>query len=936
MARIRREQFEQLARRQGNRHRNELVDRLTEDDENALVDPDTEDVLLKDSRGNVARLAVTNEGLTGLTTPEGRTFRIQRNKEGLVSALNAPGDTALKMEYSPKGELSQLAINERPILDLKQEGNSVEATFADGVTERLEVFPDRKVAAATDALGHRIGFNYNSTGDVVKVVDARGNATEFTYDEGGFSQSVRFPDGAMESFDVTSDGRLEVRLNEQSHFLVAFDDADNIESIAWSDGHRIDLKIDDEGRPVAGKNAGHEVKYEYGDNGLLTLEEQDGDAIAYAYDGEDNLVALTTPFGDECHFKYDGDDLIREILDWGGQTFSFSHHANGQLATIRFPNGVVSEIQCHATGEDQEIRTLVPVGSPIVEDTYTYDERGRVASLRRNGLRSYEYDKSGQLLTVRYERGPQETFVYDAARNRTSCNGEAATFDHANRMLSQGREAFEYDARGNLVGRKGEREATYTFNGQDHLVTATTVGGEKATYTYDAFGRRITKRVRQSTTRFIWAGRQLLHEVTTTDSGQETERRDYLYMPGAHFPLAVRINGELHCYHTDRLGTVLAMTDSQGRVVWQADYDAFGRAAVHLEDVRQPLRLLGQYHDEETNLHYNLFRYYDPGLGRYLTTDPIRFESGSLNFYQFANNDPINQSDPEGHLVFLTAVAIVAGAALVGGLIGGAVNAAMADEGQRMDAFAKGFGWGALAGAVGAAVPIVGAAAGLGAGAIAGIAVAADAVIGGIEACSEGGSFLAGAGISLAMTVGTLGLAKIPGVKKALGAVGKKLGDVADAGVSRVKKVVDKMRSGGANAAKRAAPKRKPYLRRDLDDEWFDPETGDLRWPKDDGFDGVPQKAELKPGQRIDRYSARTGENDSGQFLSPQGSSYESRALPYDDSKMRYAQYEVVKPIPVQSGKAAPWFGQSGGATQFKTEQSVGDLVKAGYLKEIN
>lgn len=135
--------------------------------------------------------------------------------------------------------------------------------------------------------------------------------------------------------------------------------------------------------------------------------------------------------------------------------------------------------------------------------------------------------------------------------------------------------------------------------------------------------------------------------------------------------------------------------------------------------------------------------------------------------------------------------------------------------------------------------------------------------------------------------------------------------------------------------ADRTAPKRQPFHRKDLSDEWYDSETGELRWPPNDGFDGAPSKTSLPPGTRMDRYSGRTGADDMGSFLSPEGASYGSRALPYEQSMQKHAIYEVIEPIPVQSGKAAPWFDQPGGATQFKTGQSVSDLIKAGKIRQI-
>jgi hypothetical protein len=135
----------------------------------------------------------------------------------------------------------------------------------------------------------------------------------------------------------------------------------------------------------------------------------------------------------------------------------------------------------------------------------------------------------------------------------------------------------------------------------------------------------------------------------------------------------------------------------------------------------------------------------------------------------------------------------------------------------------------------------------------------------------------------------------------------------------------------------RKPPNRAPHLRKDLDDKHFDPDTGQLIWPDGkrpgtfpDGFDGPPAKINLAPGTKIDRYGS-----EGGNFLSPTGTPFADRALPYDQAKMPYRQYEVVKELPVESGRALPWFGEKGGGVQHKTGKSVEDLVREGYLKEI-
>ena len=58
------------------------------------------------------------------------------------------------------------------------------------------------------------------------------------------------------------------------------------------------------------------------------------------------------------------------------------------------------------------------------------------------------------------------------------------------------------------------------------------------------------------------------------------------------------------------------------------------------QNAHQPFRLQNQYYDEETGLHYNLFRYYEPEAGRFVNQDPIGLDGGA-NFYQFATNAQI-------------------------------------------------------------------------------------------------------------------------------------------------------------------------------------------------------------------------------------------------------------------------------------------------------
>jgi RHS repeat-associated protein len=80
--------------------------------------------------------------------------------------------------------------------------------------------------------------------------------------------------------------------------------------------------------------------------------------------------------------------------------------------------------------------------------------------------------------------------------------------------------------------------------------------------------------------------------------------------------------------HNDHLGTPQKMTDASGTVVWAADYKPFGEATITVSTITNNLRFPGQYYDQETGLHYNYMREYNPVIGRYAEADLMGYEVG--------------------------------------------------------------------------------------------------------------------------------------------------------------------------------------------------------------------------------------------------------------------------------------------------------------------
>jgi RHS repeat-associated protein len=110
----------------------------------------------------------------------------------------------------------------------------------------------------------------------------------------------------------------------------------------------------------------------------------------------------------------------------------------------------------------------------------------------------------------------------------------------------------------------------------------------------------------------------------------------------------------LYYVHPDHLGSPRAITDQSGKTVWRWDQqEAFGLNAAQEDPdgdgkrVSFNLRFAGQYYDQESGLHYNRLRDYDPVAGRYIQADPIGF-GGGVSLYGYVSGNPLSFVDPLG------------------------------------------------------------------------------------------------------------------------------------------------------------------------------------------------------------------------------------------------------------------------------------------------
>ncbi|MBB4099039.1 DUF4123 domain-containing protein [Sphingomonas kyeonggiensis] len=673
--------------------RRALGDRIAESFEGtpqkARREPQSDDVLVTNPDGGVMRLGFGASGmLDRVTSPLGRQWRVASNERGQLKGMKLPSGLALGLDYDAAGDITHVSRGgeTRFRAGYDDQHRLTRIDFPDGSFSGIR-YRDTGIEASRDTRGKyitaqrdRVGRveRYDYDGDtLVAMIDGNGNATRFDYGAGERPEALVQADGSREAYAFDPAGRLQQITRADGHVLdVIQDETGRVTRLATPDGDVATFTYDEKGLLVAAKNGDAALAWAYDEGGRLIEERQGDQNVAYVYDDAGTLTGLTYPTGETIRYTRDADLRLSSITDWAGRRHAIDYAPEDAGWRLTSPEGLATSSFQNPIGLTTGVR-VEAAGKPVFEQGFAWDGDDRLVEQRdtRLGATRFGYDAEGQLLAVERSNGAGEAFAYDGAGNRVSGPAGTAQFDSLNRMIGQGSERFDYDGRGNCIARSGGAHAwRYAYDGFDRLVRAEDDGGRVVRFGYDPLGRRIWKEVgqggEQRITRYVWAGEQLIREIEQVhgDAGSDWQgggperTRDYCYWPQTWKPLFLREGGAIHQYHCDPLGVPMRLTDAGGRVVWEAERSGFGAMAALPGGIDQPLRLPGQYHDAETGLHYNRFRYYDPALGRYLSRDPIGV-AGGLNCYAYAGNDPVNRADPTG-LWWKAALAIVAAVAV--------------------------------------------------------------------------------------------------------------------------------------------------------------------------------------------------------------------------------------------------------------------------------
>ncbi len=517
--------------------------------------------------------------------------------------------------------------------------------------------PLQRLQTSTNALSGVTTLGYTGLDDVNSVKDQRNHTTTYTYNAFGDVTGETSPDRGTLSYTVDKAGNVTQRTDARSVVTnFTYDALNRPLTVAYPAETALNVTLTYDassgcgtaykGRLCTVADATGTTTYVYDVLGRVTSasENRGGGltlASSYTYDLAGNIATITLPSGRVVTYTRNANGLVSNVAAPinGSATnlaSSITYLPFGPLNALTYGNSKTLS----ATFDNDYNPTNRTISGGIANWTYTTDKNSNVTQA---GATTYGYDALNRVNAE--NAGAATSYTYDATDNRlTKVQGSTTTTtvpSTSNKISAVGGTSYTYDSAGNItaIGTNG-----YVWSNAGLMKEYKISGTSTATYTYNAYNQRTKKVTGGTTTHYVYGAGGLLYGEYTTAGAMV---REYIYLNGAPLAQVTAGSPETVAYlHTDHLGTPRFATNSAGTQVWSWNNDAFG-TSTPTATVTVNLRMPGQYYDSESGLFYNWNRYYNPAIGRYISSDPIGLKGG-LNLFLYVDANPVNEIDPKG------------------------------------------------------------------------------------------------------------------------------------------------------------------------------------------------------------------------------------------------------------------------------------------------
>jgi RHS repeat-associated protein len=514
------------------------------------------------------------------------------------------------------------------------------------------------------APGPETRYAYDEVGNRISQTDALGRLTVFNYDELNRMSQVTIPDGEILRLEYDAIGNLVTRTDYDGLSVTyEYDSMNRVVRKNIPGGGAVDYRYTETGqrRETEDDRGITTAVYDSRDR-LISTTQPDTGEIQYLYDANGNMLRMTSPNG-VSNYTYDALNRLTS-LEADGDVIGYGYDAAGRLARITSANDVDADYTHDSRGRTTGIVYTDALGDTMESYAYDYTAAGRAERIEEfdGSVVTFGYDGMGRLTAEQRTGGSAfvRSHVYDAVGNRTSTVVDGVTtsftYDPNDRLVSADTTTFLYDAKGNMIQRTAPGGTIdYSWTPENRLAEVDD-GVNVTMFGYDADGIRVSRQTGADTTRFLVDGKNPtgFPQVIEETSGTGLLLSEFQYGPKL---AAANVGGNRIFYHDDALRDTRLLTDNSGAVTDSFDYSAYGELAGSTGSTDQPYQYNGEQFDPAVDSYYLRQRYYDPGIGRFLSRDSFMGDPNlppSLNPYLFGNSDPVSFHDPSGNFSLIS------------------------------------------------------------------------------------------------------------------------------------------------------------------------------------------------------------------------------------------------------------------------------------------
>ncbi|MEU7804519.1 LamG-like jellyroll fold domain-containing protein [Micromonospora arborensis] len=498
-------------------------------------------------------------------------------------------------------------------------------------------------------------FGYDAAGNRTRYTDGRGNTTITSYNSLGLAESMIEPATAAQpnvadrtwttAYDANGN---QVRLTAPGGIFrqLSYDAANQL--------------VGETGTGAEAGTTARTIGYDFG--GQVTRVNAGAGTNTYAYDDRGNLLSTTGP-GGSAQFGYDTDGNLTSRVDAAGA--AGYRYANGRLTSVTDGlTGATQQVGYDGSGATKTVdygagrkRTFGyddfgrptsdelknAAGQTVTATTYGYNLvdqtiRETTTGSAAAGEQTYTYDQAGRITGQTLTGGATIGYDWDDSGNRIKAGPKTASYDERNRLLADGDYTYTYSARGGLRSRTSSGlTEQFSFDAFDRLVSA---AGQS--YTYDGLDR-VTSR---NGTGFSYAG---LDDEVVSD-GAETYARgpgDELLATGKGASKRLSLSDQ----HGDVVGGFDPADSTLTKLPDSTAYDPFGKVTASTGDTGA-LGFQGDWTDDATGQVDMGARWYNPGTGGFASRDDLDYSGGDsvlANRYTYGAANPLGFVDEDGH-----------------------------------------------------------------------------------------------------------------------------------------------------------------------------------------------------------------------------------------------------------------------------------------------